>query len=406
MRIQEGPTPHPMKFCLVTTFFPPQHFGGDAVFVANLANALAEDGHQVHVVHCADSFELLKNGVHPSAFPLADRVKVHTLRSPWGAISPVLTQLTGRPFLKRTQLSEILSQDFDVVHWHNLSLVGGPGALQLGRGIQLCTLHDYWWICPTSILFKDNREVCVKPSCIRCTLVHHRPPQLWRKGDLLSKGIRQVHRFLAPSEFAREKYEQSGAGISPTVLPHFVPPVEVIDAPREDFYLVVARLERAKGIQNLVPLFGKTGRRLVIAGAGNYEAELRASAAPYGNIQFLGRVDHSEIGGLYAKARATIVPSICYETFGLTVLESLQHKTPVLVSNFGALKEIIDDTGGGAVYGSLSELEANLRRWEADPEVPRSLGCRGFSALDKYTPAAHIEKYRAIVEEELAARHG
>jgi glycosyltransferase involved in cell wall biosynthesis len=395
-----------MKFCLVTTFFPPQHFGGDAVFVAHLANALVADGHQVHVIHCADSFELLRNGVQPSAFPLDPRVTVHTLRSRWGPASPLLTQMTGRPFLKRAQLSDILSQGFDVIHWHNLSLVGGPGALALGRGIQLCTLHDYWWICPTSILFKNNREACVKPSCIRCTLAHRRPPQLWRSGGLLSKEIGQVHRFLAPSGFVREKYEQSGAGISPTVLPHFVPRAEVIDAAREDFYLVVTRLERAKGLQNVVPLFGKTGRRLVIAGAGNYEAELRAQAAPYGNIQFLGRVDHAELGALYAKARATLVPSICYETFGLTVLESLQQKTPVIVSNYGAPKEIIAETGGGAVYESLSELESILRRWDDDPEVARSLGHQGFAKLGKYAPETHIAKYRAIVEEELSASHG
>jgi hypothetical protein len=36
-----------MRFCMVTTFYPPYHFGGDAVFVQALARApivaLAED---------------------------------------------------------------------------------------------------------------------------------------------------------------------------------------------------------------------------------------------------------------------------------------------------------------------------------------------------------------------------
>ena len=49
-----------MRFCMVTTFFPPYHFGGDAVFVANLANLLAGAGHHVEVVHCVDSFRLLR----------------------------------------------------------------------------------------------------------------------------------------------------------------------------------------------------------------------------------------------------------------------------------------------------------------------------------------------------------
>ena len=32
----------PLRFCLVTTFYPPFHFGGDGVFVYRLAQALAE----------------------------------------------------------------------------------------------------------------------------------------------------------------------------------------------------------------------------------------------------------------------------------------------------------------------------------------------------------------------------
>ena len=34
-----------LRFCMVTTFYPPYHFGGDAVFVHRLAQALAEEGH-------------------------------------------------------------------------------------------------------------------------------------------------------------------------------------------------------------------------------------------------------------------------------------------------------------------------------------------------------------------------
>ena len=36
-----------MRFCMVTTFDPPRHFGGDAVHVQSLARALVRAGHDV-----------------------------------------------------------------------------------------------------------------------------------------------------------------------------------------------------------------------------------------------------------------------------------------------------------------------------------------------------------------------
>ena len=97
-----------MRFCFLTTFFPPLHFGGDAVFVAHLANALASRGHHVEVVHCANSFELLRGPVTASSMPLDPAIRVHTLNSSWGALSPLITQMTGQPGLKSRELREIL----------------------------------------------------------------------------------------------------------------------------------------------------------------------------------------------------------------------------------------------------------------------------------------------------------
>ena len=48
----------PLRFCMVTTFYPPYHFGGDGVFVYRLAEALAERGHLVDVIHSADAYRL------------------------------------------------------------------------------------------------------------------------------------------------------------------------------------------------------------------------------------------------------------------------------------------------------------------------------------------------------------
>src|SRR6185503_12688951 len=48
-----------LRFCMITTFYPPYNFGGDGIFVYRLSNALAKLGHHVEVVHCQDSYLLL-----------------------------------------------------------------------------------------------------------------------------------------------------------------------------------------------------------------------------------------------------------------------------------------------------------------------------------------------------------
>ena len=40
----------PLRFCMITTFYPPYAFGGDGLFVYRLANLLARRGHEVHVI--------------------------------------------------------------------------------------------------------------------------------------------------------------------------------------------------------------------------------------------------------------------------------------------------------------------------------------------------------------------
>ena len=117
---------------MVTTFYPPQHFGGDAMYVYRLTNELARRGHRVTVVHCADAYSILR-GRSGGEFHNHPNVTVHTLESRLGAVSPLVTYLSGRPGLKMRALQRVFEEKFDVVHFHNVSLVGGPGVLALRR---------------------------------------------------------------------------------------------------------------------------------------------------------------------------------------------------------------------------------------------------------------------------------
>ncbi len=150
-----------LNFCMITTFYPPYSFGGDATYLYRLTNELAKRGHHVEVVHCADAYRLLAGQAPAQTAPNLPNVTVHTLRSRAGFLSPLATQQLGYPLFKSKAIRSILSRrQFDVIHFHNISLVGGPGVLRYGRGIKLYTTHEHWLICPMHVLWKYNRELC------------------------------------------------------------------------------------------------------------------------------------------------------------------------------------------------------------------------------------------------------
>src|SRR4051794_3100118 len=106
-----------MRFCMVTTFYPPFGFGGGAAYVRALSKALVQRGHHVEVAHCADAFRLLRGKAASKQAPAANEqdeegIKVHHLSSPLGPLSPLITQQMGHPGLKAHRLRAIVGQDF------------------------------------------------------------------------------------------------------------------------------------------------------------------------------------------------------------------------------------------------------------------------------------------------------
>ena len=80
-----------MRFCMVTTYYPPYHFGGDAIYVRALSRALVSLGHEVEVMHCVDTYRLKKSNSIPR--DVADAAGVAIQRS----VSPNATSVMVSP---------------------------------------------------------------------------------------------------------------------------------------------------------------------------------------------------------------------------------------------------------------------------------------------------------------------
>jgi glycosyltransferase involved in cell wall biosynthesis len=402
----------PLRFCMITTFYPPYNFGGDGIFVHRLSNELARDGHQVDVIHCRDAYRFMAGKEPACGYDDHPNVTVHGLKSPFGFLSPLATQQTGRPLFKSKAIRRILEKGFDVIHFHNISLFG-PKILEYGKAVKLYTMHEYWLVCPTHVLFRFNRAPCIRPYCFVCTLIHKRPPQWWRYSGLLQAAAKHVDLFIAPSRFIKEKHLEMGFKAPIVHLPYFVPDMndgfesaQNGTPENKPYFLFVGRLEKLKGAQTLIPVFRNYPKaRLLVAGTGNYETELRRLAEGSENIQFLGHCSEQQLTPLYRQAVAVIVPSLWYENSPMVLIEAFRHGTPAIARGFGALPEMIEENGGGLVYRTEEELVAAMDELLEDAAKRVTLAERSRQTYRRCcTTQAHLTRYFALIEE-IASKH-
>jgi glycosyltransferase involved in cell wall biosynthesis len=402
-----------MKFCMVTTFFGGHSFGGDAAYVDRLCEALCRRGHEVHVYYCVDAFNGVR-GNHPLRdYTPTPGLHLHPLESGYGILSPLATQATGLPFFKSQALREALDcPDTDVVHFHNISLVGGPGVLGLGtnrRAVRIMTAHEHWLICPMHLLWKYDRKPCDGPSCIRCSMAGKRPPQAWRYTGAIGRGLRHLDALFFPSRHALEEHRRRGVGGSvPLIhLPYFLPDDWSLGIEDEEpepgsrpYLAAAGRLVAMKGFQRLIPMMRYLPQAdLRIAGTGPYEPLLRELAADLPNVHFEGLLGKAKLARLFHGARAVVVPSLFFETFGYVVLESFAVGTPVVVhEGGGALLETGVLSGGGLGYRGDGEMLLALRRMIHDEELRADLAARGFEQrIGEWSETEHIHSYFDLI---------
>ena len=150
------------------------------------------------------------------------------------------------------------------------------------------------------------------------------------------------------------------------------------------------RLVYEKGVQDLlaaVPRLRRRhpGLRVVVAGTGPAEAELRerARALRLGRaVAFAGFVADADLAALVAAADCAVVPSR-YEPFGMVALEAGAAGTPVVAADVGGLAEVVADGRLGVRFpaGDPAALADAVSRLLADPELGRRLVRAGQAEL-------------------------
>jgi glycosyltransferase involved in cell wall biosynthesis len=212
-----------------------------------------------------------------------------------------------------------------------------------------------------------------------------------------------VDHFLTPSGFAKEKLVQNGYKAEKiTVLPHFQklpahsPPNAGPNAP----ILYFGRLSPEKGVADLLWAMKHLPQvQLQIAGDGPQRSELESLARELclTNVKFAGHVGGQVLDYMIASARFTVLPSRAYETLGKTILESYAWGRPVVASDLGSRRELVDQGETGLLYppGNVEQLGKAISFLVERPELTAQMGVAGRRFVEaQHAPTAH---YRALM---------
>lgn len=345
--------------------FPPDTVGGAEVVLANTCRLLQNAGWRVEL------------------FTAQDLGK--TRRTPWRYVDNRVARQALARRLEECQPA--------VVHLHNFYHCLSPGILatlaayRRRRPVRvLMTAHDCHLFCPDAggTWFPGWRGVQRQP--VSATHLRHWSYLFSRRWDRRGP----VHSFLKLAQHIwnyrwQQRRQVLDVVICPSpflarwcapwvraavVLPN--PVAAVPRGPRQrpgSLRLVfVGRLEPEKGLAEFLEIFpADFPATLTVLGEGTALDRCRRVCQRRGlvdRVHFLGRLEHRRVLELLGHFHVLVLPSLFLESYGMCVVEALAAGTNVLVSDRGALSELVAASGVGYVFtpGKAESLAAQLER--------------------------------------------
>lgn len=405
-----------LTICLVSYRSNP-HSGGQGVYLKNLAGALTDLGHRVHVISGPPD-PLLPDDIPVQHLPgldlynPADPFRIPTLQELSNPInllewSGVSTMGFPEPFtfgLRAYQVLRGARHRFDVVH-DNQSLSYGIWAIKKIIPT-LATIHH-----PITV----DRDLAVKSvTAFWKKLKHLRWHSFLRMQKVVS---RTLSRIVTVSECAKQdiagdfripvdKFRVVPNGIS-TDLFYPIPEIQ-----REQNRLIVTNSADIplKGLYHLLHAVARIAKKqpikLVVIGTpkknGGIENLIRTLGIGH-LVEFTGRIGHDIFVRQYARASVAVVPSL-YEGFGLPAGEAMACGVPVVSTTGGALPEVVGDAGVLVPPGDHQALTTAILDLLGNRDKAGALGRKGYRRIQEHftwKKAAEktVDAYREVIRD-------
>ncbi|MFA5816990.1 MAG: glycosyltransferase [Bacteroidales bacterium] len=325
----------------------------------------------------------------------------------------------------------------DVAHVH---LIFGTLSVSVLRVLKkhgvpiIMTVHDYRLICPANAMLDRHGKVCERCRGSRyynCLIRRCSEGNLFFSGVImleaymrkyLVKPLKLVDHFIFVSQFARNKhlefeprYALKSSHLYNMNLP--VPETPII---KGDYFLYFGRISREKGILTLIKASQIAGVKLIIAGTGPQEEEIRRQE-DYKTIRledsktlrpgegekgmaFVGFKSGEELNKLIRESSFVVVPSEWYENNPMTVVEAFSLGKPVIGARIGGIPELVTPENGYLFESgspeSLAEALTKAEKMKFEEYSKMSESCKEFASKN-FDRTRHFEHLTGIYQQVL-----
>jgi D-inositol-3-phosphate glycosyltransferase len=190
--------------------------------------------------------------------------------------------------------------------------------------------------------------------------------------------------------------------------------------------LFVGRIQRLKGIEVLIRAAAelqeqrRLNRELLVLIVGGRPGEgpkrspeqreiarlqsLAAGLGLAGLVRFVGAVQQDRLPSYYRAAEVTVMPS-SYESFGLVAVESLASGTPVVASQVGGLRSIVENGKDGYLipWRHPHLFAEKLEQILSDPILAARLSAQGVRSAQRFSWGSAARRLIRLYEQLLAA---
>jgi len=246
----------------------------------------------------------------------------------------------------------------DVIHITTPSMLGNF-ALQIAKekGIPVSTIYHTHYISYINYYLENLKAVVP----IAEMLMKSSTKSFYNKCDLILVSTQEMIGTLEEVGVDKTKMKIWKRGIDRKVFNSKLRDERYVKqiTGNDNFNILFAsRLVWEKNLRTLVRIYKQAEEQnlkvnFIIAGDGSAYESLTHDMP---NAYFLGSIEQSELGKLYASCDTFVFPSVS-ETYGNVVLEAMTSGLPCVIANGGGSKSFIDHNHYGFLCQPFEELE-------------------------------------------------